>query len=78
MSHPALPHPIPTTTDLRSMVIQHLLSRSLRALAEADARRDAAFHGDDWETYRASVRKHVREAFGEMPFGPTDDFLNQF
>ena len=76
MPHPTLPHPLPTTVDLRSMVTRHLLSRSLKALADADARRDAAFHGGDWQAYRASVRQQAREAFGEMPFGATGRPLN--
>ena len=71
MTHPKLPYPLQVATDLRSMVTRHLLSRSLACLADSDLRRRRAFQQDDWEAYCASIRRHVREAFGEMPFGRT-------
>jgi len=71
-----IPNPIPTTNDLRSMLTQHLLDRSLKCLSDADVRRKEAFHQGDWESYCAFVRQHIREAFGELPFGKDGGPLN--
>ncbi|MCK5380708.1 MAG: acetylxylan esterase, partial [Candidatus Latescibacteria bacterium] len=76
MTPPKIPNPIPTTDDLRSMLTNHLLDRSLKRLSDADARRKEAFDSGDWKAYGASVRQHIREAFGEMPFGKDGGPLN--
>ncbi|MCK5118778.1 MAG: hypothetical protein KAQ78_04300 [Candidatus Latescibacteria bacterium] len=76
MTPPSIPSPIPTKKDLRSMLTNHLLDRSLKRLSDADARRKEAFDSGDWKAYGASVRQHIREAFGEMPFGKDGGPLN--
>jgi len=58
------------------MLTEHLLDRSLKRLSDADARRKEAFDRGDWKAYGASVRQHIREAFGEMPFGKDGGPLN--
>ncbi|MEN8230106.1 MAG: TIM barrel protein [Bacteroidota bacterium] len=74
--HPKIPDPIPTTGDLRSMLTSQLLKRSLDYLDEVDMRRERAYQQGNWEAYGESVRQHVREAFGEMPFGKEGGPLN--
>ncbi|MCD4769832.1 MAG: hypothetical protein K8R35_06675, partial [Bacteroidales bacterium] len=73
---PKIPKPIPATNDLRSMLTGNLLDRSLKCLSDADIRREKAFHQGDWEAYCESVRQHIREAFGDMPFGKNGGPLN--
>ncbi len=73
---PKIPEPIPTTVDLRSMLTDHLLKNSLNYLDDAGKRRGKAYQQGDWEAYSESVRQHVREAFGEMPFGTAGGPLN--
>ncbi|MBE9510043.1 MAG: alpha/beta fold hydrolase [Bacteroidetes bacterium] len=74
--HPKIPNPIPATNDLRSMLTDHLIDRSLKSLSDADVRRERAFHQGDWEAYCESVRQHIRESFGDMPFGKDGGHLN--
>lgn len=74
--YPKVPNPIPTTSDLRSMLTSHLLKRSLEYLEDANMRREKAYQQGDWEAYGESIRQHVMEAFGEMPFGQKSGPLN--
>lgn len=73
---PKIPKLIPTTYDLRSMLTDYLLERSLAYLEDADKRRERAYEQGDWKAYGESVRQHVREAFGDMPFGKDGGPLN--
>ncbi|MFH1007283.1 MAG: hypothetical protein V1800_07255, partial [Candidatus Latescibacterota bacterium] len=69
MTPPKIPYPIRTKGDLRAQLTQNLVGRSLRSLSDAGVRRKEAFDSGDWKAYRASIRQHIREVLGPMPFG---------
>jgi dienelactone hydrolase len=71
-----VPRPIQPSRDLRTMLTDSLLARSLAYLEEAEERRQTAFREQRWEEYGVAVRKHIREAFGPMPFGREGGGLN--
>ncbi|MBT3343760.1 MAG: hypothetical protein HN712_03660 [Gemmatimonadetes bacterium] len=70
------PRPIPTARDLRTMVTDHLQHRCLALLESAEGRRHDAFETGHWAAHSEAVRQHVREAFGDMPFGARGAPLN--
>ena len=76
MNMSRVPRPIQSPRDLRTMLTDHLLERSLAYLEEAEKRRQAAFSEQRWEEYGAAIRGHIREAFGPMPFGREGGDLN--
>jgi len=73
---PKTPKLIPTTCDLRTMLTDHLLERSLAYLADANKQRESAYQQGNWKAYGESIRRNVMEAFGEMPFGKEGGPLN--
>ena len=63
-------HPIRPATDLRDMLRQHLIERSLACMQAAAARRRAALETGDIATYRQAIRKAVRGFYGKPPARP--------
>ena len=71
-----VPKPIQPQRDLRTMLTDSLLERSLAYLGEAEKRRQTAFREQRWKEYGDAIRTHIREAFGPMPFGRDGGDLN--
>jgi dienelactone hydrolase len=62
--------PIPPSLDLRDMLRQHIIARSLSAMAEAANRRRASLASRDVAGYRAAIEAAVRGFYGDLPVGP--------
>ena len=69
------PRPIAPRGDLRTMVTDHIQGRCLDLLAEAESRRRTAFREGRWLEYGETIRAHLRQAYGDMPFGAHGAFL---
>ena len=77
MSEPTIPRPISPSRDQRSQVVDHRVRRRLDRLEQAARRRQLAFgEAGGWQEYVQGIRAHVREAFGDTPFGPRGGPLN--
>jgi len=76
MPEATIPKPVRSSGDLRSQVVDHLIGRGLDHLEQAEKRRQLAFAEGKWQGYVDGVRAHVREAFGDLPFGPRGGPLN--
>ncbi len=61
--------PIPPALDLRDMLRQHLIRRSLACMARAAERRRAALGSGDVAAYCAAIRQTVWGFYGELPVG---------
>ncbi|MCS7222707.1 MAG: acetylxylan esterase [Anaerolineae bacterium] len=61
--------PIPPKIDLRDMLRQYLIRRSLACMARAAARRRAALDSGELTAYCATIRQTVRSFYGELPAG---------
>lgn len=68
--------PVAPSLDLRTMLTNHVVRESCRALDETAARREQAFQSGDWQPWRDRVREQVRAALGELPFGAAGGPLN--
>jgi cephalosporin-C deacetylase-like acetyl esterase len=62
--------PIPPGVDLRDMLRQHIIGRSLAAMTQAAARRQATLASGDIAAYRAAIRTAVAGFYGPLPAGP--------
>jgi len=70
-SYPIPQRPIAPHTDLRDMLRQAVIRRSLEALEQARQRREAALApGGDGAGYVRQIRRAVRGFYGELPAGP--------
>lgn len=58
-THPKIPNLIPTTNDLRFMLTNHLLDRSLKCLSDTDVRREKAFYQGDCKSCCESIRRRA-------------------
>jgi cephalosporin-C deacetylase-like acetyl esterase len=63
------PGPIPPNVDLRDMLRQYLIRRSLACMARAAERRRAALERGELAAYCAAIRQTVRSFYGELPAG---------
>jgi len=61
--------PIPPAADLRDMLRQHLIRRSLECMAQARTRRQQALRDGRVAAYRDTVRRAVRGFYGQLPVG---------
>lgn len=61
--------PIRPSTDLRDMLRQHLIRRSLACMAQAEKRRKQAMAAGRIAAYQDTVRHAVRGFYGELPVG---------
>ena len=61
--------PIPPAADLRDMLRQHLIRRSLECMAQAGTRRQQALRDGRIAAYQDTVRRAVRSLYGELPVG---------
>lgn len=61
--------PIPPTVDLRDMLRQYLIRRSLACMAKAAERRRTAVESGEVAAYCAAIRQTVRSFYGELPVG---------
>ncbi len=68
--------PVPPAQDLRTMVRRRLIRESCDLLAQAAARRQAAFDSGAWQAWRDGIRQSVRAGLGEMKFGTDGPPLN--
>lgn len=68
--------PVGATLDLRTMVTNHLVRESCRALEQTAARREEAFKSGTWQAWRDRVREQVRVALGDLPFAAAGGPLN--
>ena len=68
--------PVPPKFDLRTMLRRHIVRRSCELLNTTARRREEAFHGGDWQSWRDDLRKKVRAALGEMKYGAEGPALN--
>jgi len=63
------PGPVPPSIDLRDMLRQHLIARSLDTMEAASERRSVALESGDIAIYRQAIREAVRGFYGELPVG---------
>ncbi len=68
--------PAAASLDLRTMLTNHVVRESCRALDETAARREQAFQSGDWQPWREQVREQVRAALGDLPSGASGGPLN--
>ena len=68
--------PVGAVPDLRTMVTNHLVRESCRALDQTAVRRAEAFKNGTWPAWREGIREQVRDALGDLPFGATGGPLN--
>ena len=61
--------PIPPTVDLRDMVRQHLVTRSLAYMQASAERRATALRTGDSAAYQQAIRNAVRGFYGDLPVG---------
>ena len=72
-------HPIAASVDLRDMLRQHLISRSLACMDEAAARRREALSTGNLSGYRNAIRAAVGNFYGDLPREPvTTTPVSQF
>lgn len=62
--------PIRPSVDLRDMLRQHIVGRSLACMAQAAERRQASLAAGDVAAYRATIRAAVASFYGPLPAGP--------
>jgi len=62
--------PIPPGVDLRDMLRQHIVGRSLACMARAAERRRASLASGDVAAYCAAIRAAVAGFYGPLPVGP--------
>ena len=62
--------PMPPRGDLRDMLRQYLVRRSLAGMAAAAARRAGALRNGTVAAYQDEIRRAVRAFYGELPAGP--------
>lgn len=63
------PGPVPPSVDLRNMLRQHLIARSLECMEAASERRSGALESGDIATYRRAIHEAVRGLCGGLPVG---------
>ncbi len=68
--------PIRPSVDLRTMVREKLVQRSLALLEQGAEDRINAFRTGNWQSWRDSVRASVLEQLGDLPFGDRGAPLN--
>ena len=57
-------------TDLREMLREYIIARSLECMTRAEGRRDAAMHSPaEFAAYRHAIRAAVRGFYGTLPTG---------
>lgn len=61
---------IPPRCDLRMMLRNHVVRRSLACMQEADRQRQAVIDSGDYEPYRQRIRDWVVRTHAGMPVGP--------
>ena len=61
--------PVPPECDLRDMLRQHLVCRSLACMARAAALRTTAIDTGDTDAYCRRIRRAVRGFYGPLPVG---------
>ncbi len=64
------PRPPRPTNDLRTQLTDRIVATALTGLEAGERRRAEAKAEGDWESFRESIRRHVFDAFGPLPFGP--------
>ena len=64
-------NPIQPSIDLRDMLRQYLVSRSLECMAASAHRRQKSLETGDVASYRQAVRAAVRGFYGDLPVGPS-------
>lgn len=62
-------HPVAPSLDLRDMLRQHLIDRSLRCMEEAAARRKRALERGKIPAYQHEVRQIMTGFYGKLPAG---------
>jgi len=61
--------PIRSSLDLRDMLRQHLITRSLKYMEESSIRRKNAVGAGEIDEYCKLIKKLVRNFYGELPIG---------
>ena len=62
-------HPVPPSVDLRDMLRQHIIKRSLACMAESVERRQKALQTGEIYPYVQRVRNSVSNFYGGLPVG---------
>ena len=69
MADYGVPLPPQPQGDLRTTLYRHVIDRAVNGLGAGDVQRGRHLRGPEPHAYLEGIRRAVREAFGEMPFG---------
>lgn len=75
MNKHTIQQPVEPSLDLRDMLRQYLIERSLLCMQQARLRKTSFGDKNDFETYKQTVRMSVRNIYGVLPVGKNAEVI---